>query len=163
MPKEKVVIPFEDFLMSIPPDCTVPVAELHEHLLGSGCTVDIKSAKSGYVVSYIHAGSQKVVANYVCRKKGVILRLYGDNCGQYMDVVNGLPEDMIKAVEKAPVCRRLHDPDKCNSRCPMGYIMTIQGTEHKKCRYSCFMLLVNKDSAPHLKSLLDKELAARSA
>lgn len=152
---------FEDFLMEVDSACLEIVLHLHEYLLEQECTVKLEAAKSGYVVSYSHSKTKKVIANYVFRKKGLLIRIYGDHVSNYAEFVNTLPEGMVKAIEKAPVCRRLIDPTKCNSRCPMGYVFTLNGTEYKKCRYNSFMFLVNDESAPFIKTFLEHELAER--
>lgn len=159
MPKE--VIKFDDFLMTVEPDNLGFVISLHEYLLQNGCTINILSAKSGYVVSYYY--SKKVIANYVFRKKGLLIRIYAENIGSYGGFLDGLPEEMIKAIEKASACKRLLDPLKCNSRCPMGYVFTLKGEDYKKCRYGCFMFQVNAESEPYIKTFLEKELKERMA
>jgi len=161
MSKEK--IPFGDFLMDVDPAYLEFVMQLHEYLMENDCEVLIKPAKAGFVVSYSHNKTKKVVANYVFRKKGLIMRIYGDHVEKYMDAINTMPEEMTKAVEKAPVCKRLLDPAKCNSRCPMGYVFTLKDTEYKKCRYSSFMFLMNEENYPYIKTLLEHELKERSA
>lgn len=35
---------------------------------------------------------------------------------------------MIQAVEKAPICKRMADPDACNPKCAMGYILAEERT-----------------------------------
>jgi len=155
-------IKFEDFLMEVDSACLTIVLGLHEYLMEQECAVKIESAKSGYVVSYSHSKTKKVIANYVFRKKGLIIRIYGDHVSNYMDFVNTLPESMVREIEKAPVCKRLIDPTKCNSRCPMGYVFDLKGTEYKKCRYNSFMFLVNDESGPFIKTFLAHELAERS-
>jgi len=154
---------FEDFLMEAGSANFAFINQIHEYLTANGCTIKIQTAKNGYVVSYVHAKTKKVIANYVSRKKGLIMRIYGDNAGKYMAFLQGLPNDMAKAIEKASVCRRLIDPTKCNSRCPMGYSVTLNGREFQKCRYSSFMFLLNDESNPYIKSFLEHELAERNA
>jgi len=156
---DKADIKFEDFLMEVDPDNLKFVLSLHEYLLQNGCTVKIQPAKSGYVVSYTH--SKKVIANYVFRKKGLIIRIYGDHICDYNDFLNTLPDEMIKAIEKAPICKRLADPTKCNSRCPMGYVFTIKDTNYQKYRYNSFMFLINDTSAPHIKTFIEHVIKGR--
>lgn len=43
---------FQDFLASVDGANQKFVSELHDGLTGLGCKIDVKSAKSGYVVSY---------------------------------------------------------------------------------------------------------------
>lgn len=161
MAKEK--IPFEDFLMDVNPNDLEFVMQMHEFMTEKGCTVEIKTAKSGFVVSYSDGTTKKVVANYVFRKKGLIMRIYGDHISHYADIMDTITDDMAKGIEKAPACKRLLDPAKCNSRCPMGYIFTLNGTEHKKCRYNSFMFLINEENNPYIRSFVEHEIKARTA
>lgn len=154
-------IRFEDFLMEVEPDKLNFVLELHEYLLQNGCTIKIQPAKNGYVVSYSRL--KKVISNFVSRKKGLTIRIYGDHIGKYYNLLDSLPDEMIKAIEKAPVCKRLMDPLKCNSRCPMGYVFTLKGIDYKKCRYNGFMFLVNNETISYIKSFLENEIRERSA
>jgi len=156
---EKTDIRFEDFLMEAEPSNLDFILELHDYLLQNGCDVKIQAAKSGYVVSYSH--SKKVIANYVFRKKGLIIRIYGDHVGEYSEFLGSLPDEMAESIEKAPVCRRLVDPLKCNSRCPMGYAFTLRGTPYQKRRYGSFMFLVDDNSSSYIKAFLENELRER--
>lgn len=159
----KSELKFEGFLSDIHPDFEDSAKLIHDRLVERGCQVKVQEAKSGRVVSFTDPGAQKAIANLVVRKSGPVARIYGDHAGGYMDVIGSLPDKLVKAIEKAPLCKRLIDPEKCNSRCPMGYVLTIGGTEHKKCRYSCFMIPVNSENTPSILSILDRELAARAA
>lgn len=163
MAKEKEELRFEGFLSDIDPKYTDIVGHLHDFLIGKGCGIKIQLAKSGHVVSFSDAKTKRVVANFVSRKNGPIARIYGDNSNKYIDFLEALPEEMIKAIGKSPSCKRLIDPEKCNSRCPMGYDLTIKGTRYQKCRYGCFMFDINAVSAPYIKDFFDKEIAERTA
>ena len=125
MPKETVK--FEDFLLDVNPENLGFIHDTHELMLQNNCTYKIEAAKSGYVFSYILPKTKKVIANYVFRKTGMIIRIYGDNVSKYADILNTLPAGMVEAIEKAPVCKRLVDPAKCNSRCPLGYVFDLNG------------------------------------
>lgn len=153
---------FEQFLSDIQPDFEEAVRAIHDRLAAGGCAVSLQAAKSGLVVSFTHPATKKVVANFVARKKGPMLRLYADGLAGYADTVAALPERMLDQIAGQAVCRRLLDPAKCNARCPMGYVLTIRGEEHKKCRYNCFLLPINTANAPALLTLVEKELAARA-
>lgn len=61
---------FQDFLTSVDEENQEYVSELHDTLTKLGCKIDVKAAKSGYVVSYIQ--NKKTIANYVFRKKGLV-------------------------------------------------------------------------------------------
>ena len=137
MPKEE--IKFEYFLLNIDPVNLGFINEIHEYMNQKDCAYKIETAKNGHVFSYIMPKTKKVVANYVFRKNGMIIRIYGDNIGNYFGLLNTLPENMVKAIEKAPVCKRLADPAKCNSRCPMGYVFGLNGKTYQNCRYNSFI------------------------
>lgn len=160
MSKEE--IKFEDFLANVSPVNVDFVNQTHAFILQSGCTYKIESAKNGFVVSYVHAKTKKVIANYVFRKSGLIIRIYGDHIGSYSDVLTALPEGMAKAIEKAPVCKRLIDPTKCNSRCPMGYVFELNGTVHQKCRYNSFMFGVIDENYDTIHAFIERELNERA-
>jgi len=153
---------FEDFMGDVPMDHAEFVRDLHEFLTGQDCTIKIEQAKNGFCVSYAYAKTKKVLANFVFRKKGMFVRIYGGFIGQYSEVLTSMPEEMIKTIEKAPVCKRLMDPEKCSSTCPMGYIFSLGDTEHKKCRYNCFLFLLSEESKPSIRQILEREVGARS-
>ena len=77
MPKEG--IKFEDFLMNVDPVNLGFINETHEFMLNKNCSYKIETAKNGYVFSYTLPKTKKVIANYVFRKNGMIIRIYGDN------------------------------------------------------------------------------------
>lgn len=158
---DEVKIKFDDFLMDVEPENLSFVLELNDYLLENGCSIKIQAAKSGYVVSYTHL--KKVLANYVFRKNGMIIRIYGNHIGDYNRFLNDLPDDMVKAIQKAPVCKRLLDSSKCNSRCPMGYTFLLKDETYKKCRYSSFMFPVNSESGSYIKVFLENEIIERTA
>ncbi|MCL1796271.1 MAG: hypothetical protein FWG37_05220 [Clostridia bacterium] len=157
-----VELSFENFLLDVPPTQRPFVDPIHA-LLVNQCTVKLQMAKSGYVVSYVCGKNKRVVANFIFRKQGLLLRIYGDHCDQYQPLIDGLPDAMKAEIEKTAVCRRLLDPTRCNARCPMGNRFTLRGTEHKKCRYTSFVFLVDGDTTPHLLAFLGKELETRTA
>ena len=74
---------FQDFLNSVSEENQTFVRGLHDELMASGCKVEVKPAKSGYVVSY--SLNKKTIANYVFRKKGLLARIYAGHIAQYMD------------------------------------------------------------------------------
>lgn len=149
---------FEDFLTSVDGENQAFVSSLHDELTELGCKLDVKSAKSGYVVSYIL--NKKTVANYVFRKKGLIARIYAGHIAQYMELLDTLPDGMVRSIQDAPICKRLVDPAACNLRCPMGYDFVLKGERLQRCRNSAFMFLLNEESRPYVKLLLLHEVKA---
>lgn len=146
---------FEDFIESVDEELQELVCELHKELKELGCKAEVKLAKSGYVVSY--QLNKKTVLNYVFRKKGMFVRIYANHIAQYREILDTLPESMIKTIQKASVCKRLLDPSACNQRCSMGYDFILRGEHLKKCRNSAFMFLLNEESEPFIREILLQE------
>lgn len=151
-------IEFNDFITSVPAENQAFVQELHNELMALDCCIEIKTAKSGYMVSYLY--NKKTVANYVFRKKGMLVRIYGVHVNDYETLLETLPEEMVRAIETAPVCKRLVDPAACNPRCSMGYDFWLNGNHYQKCRNGAFMFLVSPQNNPHIQALLLSEVKA---
>lgn len=149
---------FQDFLASVDGETQGFVSELRDELTALGCKIDVKLAKSGYVVSY--SLNKKTIANYVFRKKGLMARIYANHIAQYMDVLETLPEAMVEAIRKAPVCKRLVDPAACNPRCSMGYDFILKGERLQRCRNNAFLFLLSDETRPYAKALLLNEAKA---
>lgn len=160
MAKEQ--IPFEHFLVSAGPQHAEFINSLHEALLAGGCKVEITEAKSGYVVSYLHRGSKRVLVNYVFRKKGPMLRIYGDNIFQYMGILQAWPSSMQQTMERATPCARLLAANACNPHCPMGYDYILNGQRMQKCHYKAFQFFLDDESKPCLRNMVDCELKIRN-
>lgn len=152
---------YDDFFATVSEKDKPFVDEMHKIFLAHGCTLEVKEAKSGYVVSYLH--NKKTVANYVFRKSGMLLRLYAKHVQQYMELLDTMPDAMVKAIQAAPVCKRLINPDDCNSKCSMGYDFILRGERQQKCRNNAFFLPVCDANNPSLKLLVEQELAACEA
>lgn len=149
---------FHDFLDSVDVENQKFVSDLHDELTALGCKIEVKLARSGYVVSYIL--NKKTIANYVFRKKGLIARIYANHIVQYMEVLDTLPDGMVKTIQEAPVCKRLLDPSACNQRCSMGYDFILKGERMQKCRNGAFMFLLSEENKPFVKNLLLNEAKA---
>lgn len=160
MPKEK--IPFTAFTDAAGPPHREFIEWMHRYMTERGCEVDIKDAKSGFVVSYVHKPKNRTVANYVFRKKGPMLRLYADHIPAYMEALEKWPAPMQKAVQKAGPCKRMLNPEACNSRCLMGYDFILNGERQQKCRYNCFMFLLGDETNPYLKEMVQHEMEIRT-
>jgi hypothetical protein len=171
MPKEAVkkekakkdAVKLEDFLLNVPPESFGFVQDTHSFLLERGCGFKIETAANGYVFSYLLPKTKKVLANYFFRKKGMFVRIYGDNIGKYAEILGGLPTEMQRSIENATSCKRLHDPEKCNHRCPMGYIFELNGKEYKNCRYGCFQFAVVPENHAATRAFLEREFNERMA
>lgn len=147
---------FQDFLASVADDNKEFVNDLHDELTKMGCKTDVKLAKSGYVVSYVL--NKKTIANYVFRKKGLIARIYAAHIGQYREVLDTFPDEMVRTIQEAPICKRLVDPAACNQKCSMGYEFLLKGEKLQRCRCSAFMFMINESSRAFVKALLLGEI-----
>jgi len=159
---EKKAYCFEDFLLDVYPVYQAFVEQTHVALLQSGYKTKIEMAKNGFLVSYFDAKTKRSIANFVFRKSGLVIRIYGERVNRYLDFMETLPDSMVKAIDKAPVCKRLVNPTACNARCPMGYDFVIKGKRHQKCRYSGFMFPVNDESVPFITAFLEREARERA-
>ena len=93
------------------------VSQINEYLTGNGCKCDIKSQKSGYVVSYVLNDSKRTLATFVSRKTGMKLRIYPEHLQEYQHFLDTLPEKFKKEIKKASVCK--HDRPR-RTRQPYG-------------------------------------------
>lgn len=157
----KQIIPFNNFVDAVGSEHTEFVNNLHSFLTEHDCIVNIKEAKSGYVVSYIYTPTKQTIANYVFRKKGPMLRIYADKLPSYMGILDGWPDIMKETIRKAGPCKRLLNPAACNPRCPMGFDFVLEGERQQKCRNSAFMFFLIEDTKPYLREMVEQELFAR--
>lgn len=134
------------------------VNQIHDYLTEQGCRCEIKTAKSGYVVSYTLEKTERTLATFVSRKTGMKLRIYPEHIREYQSFLNDLPEKMKKDIRKASVCKRLIDPDDCNPKCVMGYTFEMDGERYRKCRYMAFMPTLSAENDPHIMQFLKNEL-----
>lgn len=152
--------PVEEFLNSLSETQRQPVKQLHDWLIGHDCQIEIKTAKSGYAVSYLTGSPKRTLANFVCRKTGIKMRLYPQALHTYEPFLDTLPEKLKKDIRKASVCKRMIDPDDCNPRCQTGYDFMMDGEHYQKCRYMAFMPTVTQESLPYLIDFLEHEFQA---
>ena len=47
------------------------VSQINDYLIGQGCNCEIKTAKSGYTVSYTLGKTKRTLATFVCHKTGM--------------------------------------------------------------------------------------------
>jgi len=158
----KVTPNYEDLVQAVVPDSREFVQQAHEFLLQNNCKLAVKAAASGPMASYSHMPDKRVIANFVLRKTGLMVRIYGDNFIQYPDFLQTLPPGMVKAIGKAPECKRLNGTGECNSRCGMGYDFFIGDTQYKKCRYNCFLFPASVENMPFITEFLVLEIKART-
>lgn len=137
------------------------VGDLHNYLMDSGCKVTFEEKKSGYLASFKCGKPPRAIANFVFRKDGMLVRIYGEHTGGYSDFLNTLPTEMVKSIESASLCKQL-DHGGCSPKC-RGYDFTIGSERFQKCRYNCFEFLVTSESSAFIKSFLENELRERAA
>lgn len=147
---------FNMFLDTVDSRCQKFVIEINDYLTQNDCKCEMKTSKSGFVVSYIL--SKRTIATFVSRKTGMKLRIYPKYIGQYEDFLNTLPDKMKKEIKKASVCKRLINPDDCNPKCVMGYDFLMDNEHYQKCRYMAFFPNLNEENNPYIKSFLQHEL-----
>ena len=151
---------FEVFIVEVDPQYQGFAREMHEYLLQNDCKLKMTSAKNGYVVSYQYGKKKRVLMNFVFRKSGLVTRVYADHINQYLDMLEAIPDNMKKAVEKAPKCKRFEETPGCNTKCS-GYVFNLSNIQHQKCKYNCFLFEVNDESIPFIKTMIEKELECR--
>ena len=152
---------FKEFLSAVAPEHQAFVENLNNNLIGRGCDLVIKEAKSGYAASY--QLEKKTVMNWVFRKSGVFARIYGDNASKYEDTIASLPADMLKKMTASRDCKRLIDPNACSDTCVKGIVYTLNDETHKKCRNDGMFFLLTTETAEHIAGLVCAEVAARKS
>jgi hypothetical protein len=157
MPQEK--LGFEQFLEAVDTNYKPFIQGLHDYLITNACKATFEEKKSGFFASYKHTKSKKAIVNFLFRKKGMLIRIYGENIGQYHDFLNTLPKDMAQEIEGASVCKRLVH-NTCSPKCS-GYDFTIGSERYQKCRYNCFEFLVTEESNPFIKAFIENEIKER--
>lgn len=133
------------------------VEEINDFLLTNNCKREIKTAKSGFTVSYLLQDTKKTLATFICRKTGIKIRIYPQRLHEYMDFLDTLPAKMKKEIAKASVCKRLVNPNDCNPKCVMGYDFVMDKERYQKCRYMAFTFTVNEESILYIKQFLQNE------
>ena len=152
---------FKEFLSAVAPEYQMFVEKLNNQLIEQGCDLVIKEAKSGYAASY--QLDKKTVMNWVFRKSGVLARIYGDNAGKYENIISSLPVKMQKKMTTSRDCKRLIDPTACSDTCVKGFVYTLNGDTHKKCRNDGMFFLLTNETADHIAELVCAEVSVRKS
>jgi hypothetical protein len=152
---------FEQLLEAVDVNYQAFIQDLHNYLMDNGCKVTVEEKKSGFFASYKHGKPKKSIVNLLFRKKALFVRIYGENAGKYLDFLNTLPEEMVRSIENASVCKRLVH-NTCSPTCS-GYDVTIGSERFQKCRYGGFEFLVTNESNPYIKSFVENETKERVA
>lgn len=155
---DKAKLGFEEFIAAVDAKDREFVTELHNEFMAHGCKINVKEARSGYMVSYTL--DKKTVANFVFRKSGLIARIYANHINGYMEFLETLPDDMAAKIQAAPVCKRLVDPNDCNPKCATGYDFSLRGERLQKCRVNAFMFPLCEQNNAFIKEFVCNELKA---
>jgi len=157
MPKEKIT--FEQFFKAVDVNNQPFVHELHKHLMDNDCKVTFEEKKIGYLASYKYGKPPRAVMNFLFRKHGMLVRIYGERISGYPDFLESLPPEMVDAIRKGGTCGRLAE-NTCSMKCT-GYDFMIKGEHFQKCRYNCFEFLITDGNNPFIKAFVEHELAER--
>jgi len=150
---------FEDFLMHVGEDYKDFVRTVNEILSQEGCKVKVGSSKTN-LFSVKYTQGRRGIFNFMLRKRGFKASVYAANFAQYPDVLNSLPERMVKQLAKSSSCKNMATPATCWDGC-IGYDIHIREEQYQKCKFGCFQFDVDAESIPFLITLLEHELKAR--
>jgi len=157
MSKEKVT--FEQFFATVSPEHQAFVQKLHDNLLETGCKAAFEEKKSGFLASYKYGKPPRALMNFIFRKQGILVRIYGEHHAEYLEFLNTLPAEMVASIDRSNICKRIVE-NTCSPKCT-GYDFVIGDTHFQKCRYNCFEFLVNEESKPYIKAFIQHELHER--
>ena len=156
---EKTNYQYEDFLMIVDDAYKSFVQSVNEKLLEEGCKVKVGSSKTN-LFSVKYTQGRRGIFNFMLRKRSMKASVYAANFAQYPDVLNKLPESMVKQISKSSDCKNFTSPTACWEGC-IGYDIPIGEEQYQKCKFGCFQFNVDTESIPHLLELLESELEAR--
>jgi len=159
MAQEK--LDFEQFLQSVDASCRAFAQDLHGYLYENGCKATFEEKKTGLLGSYKHAKTKKSVINLLLKKRGLLVRIYGENIGGYPKFLDTLPAEMVQSIDGAGECKRLVQ-NTCSTKC-MGYDFTVGKKRFQKCRYGGFEFLVTDASGPYIRAFVENEMRERLA
>ncbi len=159
MAKEKYS--FDDFITNSGSTHIQFYREINEILIENGYVTKVELKKTGYALSYIQKTTKKTLLNYVNRKKGTLIRIYGNHVDQYSQKIAELPECMVNELKKGHNCKRMINANACNSKCQMGINIAIEGEIYGKCRFAALFFLIESEKYEVLKELITFEMEAR--
>ena len=152
---------FEDFLAKVDPRYEGFAKDVHLSLLKEGYKAKTELKANGYSVSYSDPKTKRSLLNFLFRKNELMIRIYADNLNKYDELLEELPDSMVDEIIGSQVCKRLIDPDDCWDSCVTGYDFYIRDEHYQKCRYRCFIFLVNEESIPVLLRFVENECKMR--
>ena len=158
MAQEKMT--YEQFLQAVETEQQTFVQDLHDYMLSNGCKAAFEEKKTGLFGSYKHTKTKKSVINLLLKKRGLLIRIYGEHSNKYLDFLNTLPDEMVQSINNAGDCKRLVH-NTCSPKCS-GYDVMIYDNHYQKCRYSGFEFLVTKESEPYIKLFVEHEIKERT-
>jgi len=135
------------------------IKDLHKHLLDNGCKVTFEEKKSGFLASYKVGKPPRAIANFVFRKHGMLVRIYGEHASKYADFLDTMPDGITQSIRNAGICKRLVN-NTCSPKCT-GYDFMIRDEHFQKCRYNCFEFLVADENNPFIKTFVEHEINQR--
>lgn len=151
-------IQFEDFLNTLNAE-EVPLSiTINDLLISGGCKRDIKESASGFTVSYLSGTTKKTLANLICRKTGLKIRITPQKPFDCAELLCDLPDNMKKDMVRGNTCKRLLGENVCNPRCLMGYTFMLNNELHNKCRAMAFLFSVTDENLHHILAFIRKSL-----
>lgn len=151
-------IQFEDFLSVLSAAETPMAITINDLYLSNGCKRDIKESASGFTVSYCSGTTKKTLANFICRKTGLKIRITPQKPFDCEELLRDLPENMKKDMVRGNTCKRLLGENVCNPRCLMGYTFTLDDETYNKCRSMAFLFSVTDENLNHILAFIQKSL-----
>jgi hypothetical protein len=158
---KRETICFDAFMATVEPQHQIFIQDLHDFLIENGCKVEIEEKRSGMLASFKHVKLKKSIINLLFRKKGMLVRIYGENAHKYAAFLNELPSEMLQSIQKAGICKRLVN-GTCSPKC-CGYDFILNGEHMQKCKFGCFEFLISNENSPHIRAFIENEMAERTA
>ena len=147
----------KDFIKGVDNSYQSFVKEIDDYLIENNCKATFEEKKSGLLASYKY--NNKALINFLFRKRGLLVRIYGENVNQNEELLTNLPDTMVEEIRSSSICKRIVH-NTCSPKC-MGYDFKIKGEHFQKCRYNCFEFLVTGESSSYIKELIKSELNQR--
>ncbi|MCL2522593.1 MAG: hypothetical protein FWE36_07020 [Erysipelotrichales bacterium] len=162
MPKPKYQL--ADFMINVKNEYKDFVTTVHEMLVQQGYKTKIELTKKNGLQLFYREPEIKstigIILYFLFHDEKLMIRLYGKNYNKYLELLNDLPEIIIKQIEKSDQCKKLINPKKCWTGC-MGYDFYIKDKRYQKCLVNCFLLEVDLKSLPFLLELIKSESKER--
>lgn len=156
--KEKVM-DYRDFEEALGEGDLVFVQDLNSYLSDNRCQATYEKKKTGLVGSYKYGKNKKALVYLQLNKRGLFVRIYGENLSKYSELLDLLPAQMVEEIDGASKCGRL-DGSGCGLKC-LGYDFVIDKRHYQKCRYNCFEFLLTPKTRPYIRAFVESELRSR--